>query len=258
MSGLRKLLLPSLLLLGIFLTPVVLSPLLSQEEIVLTILTQEWMQDVFNDELFDEFEAAHPGVKVVRVFEPQQNQYFSPFTELDDYLNAAAERAALADVLTVSQWNFTPLETRAGLYLDLRPLAEGDPDLNMEDFLPAALDSFRWDGGMWALPVSVSAELFVYNVEAFDEAGLPYPNDNWTLTDFATAARALATVGDDGEVEIPGATAYSVGLMYRVFSGQRLYDDSTMPFTPRLDTPELTVYDRVAGAGGGGSPQPVR
>jgi multiple sugar transport system substrate-binding protein len=86
-----------------------------------------------------------------------------------------------------------------GLYRDLTPLIEADAAFEPGDFFPGVLEAFRWGGGTWALPTQAELTLLFYDVQAFDEAGVPRPTPDWTRDDFLAATRAL-TVRQDGEV----------------------------------------------------------
>lgn len=235
--------LPLALLLILLLTAGVMSPLLAQNsDIILTVLTPEWMGDLFTEEFFDGFEAQNPGVKVIPVVSRVDNFYYTASDDLDGYLDTAAEYAAQADVMQINTWSLGVEATRAGNFLDLRPLVDGDLDFMPEDFLPGALDNFRWDNGLWAIPVSVSAQLVVYDAAAFDAAGLAYPNEQWRLADFAAAARALTQVDAEGKVQRPGMVAWNVGLMYRALTGQNLMDETSIPPAPNLTDPALEAF----------------
>jgi ABC-type glycerol-3-phosphate transport system substrate-binding protein len=223
----------------VFLLAVILVvPLHGQDETVITLLAPEWMADVFNRSLFEQFEAQHPGVKVVLA---RSEQVFYPPAayELEAHLDGAEELANTADVLYVQSYNLSPESTRAGYFLDLTPLVEGDPALDVDDFFPALWRSFQWDRGIWALPVTGSLQLMLYNRDAFDEAGLSYPSESWTIDDLARAARTLADYGPDGELISPGFGMFSRGLVFRALVGQGFYDNTVVPNVPSLDHPEL-------------------
>ncbi|MBC7869407.1 MAG: extracellular solute-binding protein [Chitinophagaceae bacterium] len=239
MAHFRKLLLPIMIVLLLVLTVGVMSPLLGQDEIILTLVVPEWMNDVFDEELLEQFTTEHPGVKVVIVPQDMESFYSPAGYGVEESLDGAAAYAASADVLLVSNYNLTVEATRAGYFLDMRPLVESDPTINLDDFIPAALNSYRWDNGVWALPISASVTLVTYNAVAFDNAGLNYPNEAWTLTDFANAARALSTYNEDGTVATAGAQIYNRTLLFQALLGQPLYDDTTVPNLPRFATPEI-------------------
>ena len=53
-----------------------------------------------------------------------------------------------------------------------------------------------------------------YNKDAFDKAGIPYPDENWTWEDFETPPKKL-TVVENGKVEQWGCDALGFqGLWY--------------------------------------------
>ena len=47
------------------------------------------------------------------------------------------------------------------------------------------------NGDVTGISNGTNARCFAYNPAIFDEAGVPYPTDNWTWDDFAAAARAI-------------------------------------------------------------------
>ncbi len=155
---------------------------------------------------------------------------------LDTILENAAELAASADVIYVDQGTLSPSATQAGYFLNLAPLANSDPMLNINDFYPAIWQSFQWDQGVWALPTSADLYVVTYDPIRFDAVGLAYPNDRWTLDDFAYAARTLTTRNADGTVLTPGVTAASPASMlpYLLASlaGHGFYDDTYVPNQP--------------------------
>ncbi|MBC6962491.1 MAG: hypothetical protein DWB48_07115, partial [Nitrosomonas sp.] len=56
-----------LLIVTLVLTHGILSPLFGQGETIITLAVASGMDPLFDDALYDAFEAAHPGVKVVPV-----------------------------------------------------------------------------------------------------------------------------------------------------------------------------------------------
>lgn len=208
-----------------------------QGETIVTIATPEWMNDIFRDEFFEPFEAEHPGVKVVVVSTGDEAYYGSAAYDLEDHLEKAGQYSSRADVLYTATWNMSVESTRAGYFLDLTPLIQSDTTLDTDDFFPAVWQSFQWDNGHWGMPVSASVQMLVYNKEAFDNAGLPYPDENWTLTDLVNAARELTTYKENGDVDVPGLEAFgSPGILMYSLLGHSFYDDANQP---AFDDPEL-------------------
>jgi multiple sugar transport system substrate-binding protein len=109
-----------------------------------------------------------------------------------------ADVAANSDCL---QWygGVTSEEEQAAV-LNLEPFMDADPELGKADFYPQAIDAFSYQGQLWGLPAEMNVFLIAYNKALFDEAGLPYPQLDWTTDDFLETAVAL-TAGDDPETK---------------------------------------------------------
>lgn len=237
---LAKFVLSVLFMFGVAL-PILASVTMAQSStIILALTAPEWMENTFDDELLSEFEAQNPGVDVVFALAGDNMYYGGAAYEVENYFDSAAEYAQLADVLYVDNYNLGVEATRAGFYLDLSPLTSSDPDLSPDDFFPAAWQSFQWDGGIWGLPASLSLNVLVYNKTRFDELGLPYPNEAWTIDDFANTVRALSETDSEGAVTSPGFVDWgNAGLLFRAFLGQGVYDASVIPNAPYFQNPDL-------------------
>jgi multiple sugar transport system substrate-binding protein len=87
-----------------------------------------------------------------------------------------------------------------GTLLNITDMLETS-DLPMDQYMPAALDQYRWaegdfdsgnpQGDYYGIPSDAQAQVFVYNKKMFDEAGVPYPTDDWTWDDMLDAAKKL-------------------------------------------------------------------
>jgi multiple sugar transport system substrate-binding protein len=66
-----------------------------------------------------------------------------------------------------------------------------EPDVDWEDFIPGARDAATVDGKVLGVPALVDNLAIVYNKTLFDDAGVDYPNADWTWDDLRTAAKAL-------------------------------------------------------------------
>jgi ABC-type glycerol-3-phosphate transport system substrate-binding protein len=226
----------------LLLTGVLTSLLAQSDDIILTLAIQEWQQDVYDADLFAEFAAIHPNVKVIPVFlSPNETFFGSASFDIDEYLNNAEKMANKADVLAISSYAMGVEMTRAGYLLDLTPLLTSDFDFTADDFFPPALQAFQWDGGTWALPVSVNFEVLMYDRLAFDKAGYPYPDETWTLSNFIDAANALTIRDAAGKVMLPGFYGFDERGFFRALLGRGFYDDTTLPQNPQLATPEVAA-----------------
>jgi ABC-type glycerol-3-phosphate transport system substrate-binding protein len=238
----------------------------SQNVTPLVVSVPSMWEDVLTSDLLAEFEAQHPGVDVIPTFDDTALFGFAaPGSTVDTQLDATEELVDSADVLYVSPTSLSAADTQAGYFLDLSPLVMSDPALDVADFIPAVWQSFQWDNGIWALPLSVDVIVLTYDPAAFDEAGLAYPNERWTIDDFANAARKLAQYNADGTVETPGFSTVSGGnnqsVFLRALAGAGFYDLATLPNAPSFSDPDLEytlqvwdelIQDGVVLAQGGG------
>jgi multiple sugar transport system substrate-binding protein len=94
---------------------------------------------------------------------------------------------------------------------DLANLAAGDTlvdlteatengDIDFDRFFPAAQEAVTVDDHVRAVPALIDNLAVVYNKKIFDEAGVPYPKDDWTWDDFLATAAEL----NDPEAGIAG------------------------------------------------------
>jgi len=228
-----------ILVTGILAMPV--AGLQAQESIVLSVAFPEFMRNVLPEDIFAQFEAENPGVKVNSVYSSMDTFFApSPAQDLNEHLDAIQEYVSSADVVSVQGSNVSVEATRAGYFLDLAPLASADASLNADDFIPAVWQSFQWDGGIWALPVSTDVISVLYNPSAFDQAGLAYPNEAWTMDDFANAARKLAQYDEAGQVTTPGLVAFgNERYLLRALLGESFYNVGSIPDSPSFANPTL-------------------
>ena len=65
------------------------------------------------------------------------------------------------------------------------------PEVNWEDFVAGARTASTFEGKILGVPALIDNLAVVYNKTLFDQAGMDYPNDQWTWDDFRAAAKAL-------------------------------------------------------------------
>ena len=95
------------------------------------------------------------------------------------------------------------------------PVLERYPDLALGNFRPEALEIFRHEGRLLALPLLCSAAVLHYNPALFGEAGVPAPNEDWTWEDMIEAARALHRPDRDrAGIAIPRPSKLFVAMVW--------------------------------------------
>jgi ABC-type glycerol-3-phosphate transport system substrate-binding protein len=73
----------------------------------------------------------------------------------------------------------------------------------MSQFLPASLDEVTWRGVRYGVPIDIYTVVLLYNRDHFDQAGLPYPESEYSLLMLSEAAARLTR---------PEEGRYGIGL----------------------------------------------
>lgn len=118
--------------------------------------------------------------------------------------------------------------------LDLTPYFENSPELlDPEVYATDLYDAFTYQGKYISTVNGADTTLIFYNKDLFDEAGVPYPAENWTMEDFLDACEKL-TVDKDGDGVID-QYAFSGGFShdgletFMAAYGATIYDDFNNP-----------------------------
>lgn len=94
-----------------------------------------------------------------------------------------------------------PAFANRGVLLDLAPFASR-LGVDVSAFHPRLSELFVRDGSLIAFPKGFTPMVIYYNRTLFDAAGLPYPHEGWTWSEFRAAARSLTRDSDgDGTVD---------------------------------------------------------
>ena len=104
------------------------------------------------------------------------------------------------DIMMLNTGQFEGLAARGALLaLDDFVQKEG---FDLSIYWPQAVDGCKYKGKLYGLPRDISNVILYYNKDLFDEAGVAYPNENWTWDDFLKAAQALTKDKDgDGKID---------------------------------------------------------
>jgi ABC-type glycerol-3-phosphate transport system substrate-binding protein len=165
----------------------------AEEAVTISFAVFGFEQGRYND-VIAAFEEENPDIKInLRSIE-----------EILDLNGLAAQwpedaRLRLASAADVSAVLYTPSAVDQGLLLDMGPLMTADTQFDSADFFPSLLSQYQSDGGTWAMPTEANYQLIFYNKDAFDQAGLPYPESGWSWDDFLATAQTL-TLREGDEV----------------------------------------------------------
>ncbi len=172
----------------------------------------------------------HPAIKIVFEHAPYAG-----------YINKILTRiagGAAPDIIATEVDYFVTFATK-GVLEDLNPyVAEESDGFNKDDFFPQILDRFTYNGKLLAAPRDIAPFACVfYNKKLFDEAKIPYPQDDWTWNDLLRIARELTKKDDAGRVKQYGFYAWAwKNFIYG--NGGGLVDNVKNPQRTTLDDPK--------------------
>ncbi len=178
----------------------------------------------------DAFMAEHPEINVEIAAEPWADY----FTKMQT-LWASGDSSVIPDVLFLS-----PVINYAadGVLENLDPYIEAS-GYDLQDYWPSLLEWATLDGSVYGFPRDIGLEVLYYNTDTFDEAGVAYPEEDWTWDDLLTIADQLTVVEANGRV-----ARYALAMEGGKYSqwltqnNGQILDDMRNPSECRLDSPE--------------------
>lgn len=134
------------------------------------------------DRMIEIFEAANPHISV----EVETAPFGDYFTKLQTLI-AGGEAP---DVFELNYENFVTFASK-GVLADLTGNLEADAGSPLDVYYPRSYDAFNYNGLQSGLPATFSTVVLFYNKDLFDQAGLDYPEADWTWDDAVAAAEVL-------------------------------------------------------------------
>jgi len=173
------------------------------------------------------FEEAYPGIKVKLIFEP--------WDEWQTKVLTMAAAGTMPDLVAVHMSRAQVLACQGAL-LPVDDWVAADPEFDVEDFYPASLVMHTWKGKLYGFPWDWGCGILGYNKDMFDEAGIDYPDESWTMDDLLAVSKQLTKPGDTwGFDRLPGGYNESGPSHLGPWGGAFLNDDETKCL---VDTPE--------------------
>ena len=146
-------------------------------------------------QLIDEFEQKNPDIKIDLIHIP--DNYFQKL-----HLLIASNLAP--DVVFINNIN-SRLYIEAGKFEDLSNYINSDKNISISDFVDNAFLPFSYKGGVYAIPRDISNLVIYYNKDLFDKYAVEYPDKNWNMQDFLSAAKNLTKdENNDGKIDVFG------------------------------------------------------
>lgn len=179
-----------------------------------------------------DIEARHPGlhIKIDNI----------PYNEYQQKITTELAAGNAPDVIFVEVNNFVDLYLRNVLE-DLTPYCQRD-GVDLKGYYDGVIKRFSPDGKLFALPQDTAPSgIIFYNKKIFQDAGVPYPKDNWTWPEpFLSICKKLTM--DDGQGHVTRwafADAYNIQYENFLFgNGADYVDNPEHPTRVTLDSPK--------------------
>ena len=156
------------------------------EEKIFTLLTEEYKKD-------------HPNIDF--------NLHFVPTNDYETKLLTAFSGGASIDCFAVaSAPSFAAYQNKGQVYCIDDLVTENKTDTSG---FQASYDGLKVDGKAYVLPYKTSSWVVYYNKDIFDNAGVPYPSEEWTWEEYAQTAYNTplekATMANEAGADYSGA-----------------------------------------------------
>ncbi|WP_165313949.1 ABC transporter substrate-binding protein [Vibrio ziniensis] len=180
----------------------------------------------------ERFEAAHPDIKV----KAEYTGWDGALTRLTTQIAGNTE----PDVMQTNL-NWMPIFSKDGNgFYDLKKVK---PEIALENFAPAALNTVTFGDKLNGIPVSMTSRVFFYNHDTWTKAGVAYPN-NWD--ELMAAGKAFQSkLGDKYfpiVLEAHDVFAMNRSYMIQTMNKDILSTDGKINFTPEEMTSFFKLY----------------
>ncbi|MEO8394926.1 MAG: hypothetical protein ABI700_18160 [Chloroflexota bacterium] len=156
--------------------PVVLAP----GKIALNFGSQSFGPQIPNEDrwkqLISDFSASDPDVGNVNLDTDFGNA--TDYADRDDCFYLSSNAVPSLDETTI---------------LNLDPYMDADPNFDQNDVVGGIMAQLQKDNHTWAYPLVIQAQTMSYNSDIFQQAGVPAPENGWTVSQFTDALNTLKT-----------------------------------------------------------------
>ena len=149
----------------------------------LTFAVWDYSQNTYLSALIEAFEAQNPGVTI----EVQDSPAADYITKLNTQLNGGDD----VDMFLIKEADKSKTFYDRGQLTNLTPYIEADGiDMSAYNGTDA---NFIFDGNTYGMPLRTDQYVLFYNKDIFDAAGVPYPDNDMTWTEFEQLAAQLTS-----------------------------------------------------------------
>lgn len=114
----------------------------------------------------------------------------TPWDQYWTMLEAGATGGSLPDVFWMHSNEFNKY-AQYEMLLDLTDKINSSELVDLSKYPEEIVELYNYEGNQFAVPKDIDTVALWYNKTMFDEAGLEYPNENWTWDDFRSACEKL-------------------------------------------------------------------
>jgi multiple sugar transport system substrate-binding protein len=171
----------------------------------------------------------HPDIKVV--LENTSGDYVSKV------LPQAAGNTA-PDVIFAEVMEFVPFVSK-GLFLSLNDFIKADTTFNIKDYFPEVVGRYTVNDQIYCIPRDTAPFACVYyNKKLFDQQGVAYPKDSWTMDEFLETAKKLTLRNQKDKSVIQYGYYGWTWLNFIYAFGGKVVDNVKKPTRCLMDSPE--------------------
>jgi multiple sugar transport system substrate-binding protein len=192
-----------------------------------------------------------PGaVALKQMFEAEFPQYSLKvdYLPINGYFDNAAVAILAGNPPDILDIDVTQTATFAsqGMLLDLTDTVGSK--LNAADFTKTSWEGSLYNGRLYGMPSRAFGGIYYYNKNMFDEAGVAYPTDNWTIYDLLDMAQKITVPGKKYGVGIsvdasdPNNVFSSFGPFLWALGGDFLSPDGKQCILNRKEAVEAITF----------------
>lgn len=139
------------------------------------------------DDAIKRFEKVHPNVQVDQTIVPVNS--WSDFIQKWITMRTSGESP---DIINIGL-EATQMAVKNNLIQPIDSIVNSDKTLSSlkTEYAPSLLNGFTVSGKLYGLPNGAQTMVMYFNKKIFDAAGVPYPKDGWTWSDFKNTAEKL-------------------------------------------------------------------
>lgn len=177
--------------------------------------------------LIEAFEKENPDINV---------ELITPAGNYEESLMVWAIGGEMPDVVSLNRERYPQFQSF------LAPVDAERARVDMSVYIsPVIPDALVFNGVRLGLPKRMNTKVMLYSKDAFDEAGIGYPEPNWTPDDYANAARVLTRVEGERVVRW-GSGPLVIWNWFHAFGGSLYNEDRTQAMLTSREIQDATMF----------------